>query len=148
MCSIEKYAKGFSLIRFFLNKILQTTKFKLFVWRDKFSITAQIFLKFATVKHNRNVQKMKNYFEKQLKNLLADEVENLASLWHIGTLAYLLAGWHVRTQKWEIGAFLASCYMSTQTTLSHIARDLANSFCSIGIRTHNHLVCKWTHSNI
>ena len=51
-CSIENKVKGFRLTRFFLNEILQMSKFKLFVSRDKFSRIAQIFLKFANGEHD------------------------------------------------------------------------------------------------
>ena len=40
------------LILHFLNEILQMSKVRLFVSRDKFSRIAQVFLKFANVKHN------------------------------------------------------------------------------------------------
>ena len=80
------------------------SKFKFFISRDKFSRIAQIFLKFANVKHDWKIRKLKNYFEKCLKNwyafwqvkfknryafgTLARQVEKLASLWHVyGTLA-------------------------------------------------------------
>ena len=43
---------GFRKIRLFLNETLQMSKFKFFVSQDKFSRTAQIFLKFANVKCN------------------------------------------------------------------------------------------------
>ena len=36
-CSVENDIKGFRLARFFLNEILQMSKFKFFVLRDKFS---------------------------------------------------------------------------------------------------------------
>ena len=52
VCSIENDVQGFRLIRFFLNGILQMSKFKFFVSRDKFSRIAQMFLKFANVQHN------------------------------------------------------------------------------------------------
>ena len=45
--SIENDVKGFKLIRFFFNEILQMSKFKLFVLQDNFSKIAQMFLKFA-----------------------------------------------------------------------------------------------------
>ena len=41
--------------------------FKFFISRDIFSRIAQIFLKFANVKHNSKIQKLENSFEK--KNL-------------------------------------------------------------------------------
>ena len=40
------------LILHFLNEILQMSKFRLFASRDTFSKIAQVFLKFANVKHN------------------------------------------------------------------------------------------------
>ena len=68
MCSIENEVKGFRLTRFFLNEILEMSKFEFFVSWDKFSRIAQIFLEFWNVKHNWKIQKLKNYFEKYLKN--------------------------------------------------------------------------------
>ena len=63
-CSIEKDAKVLGWQGFFLNEILQMTKSKFFVLRDKFSRIAQIFLKFANVEHNWKPQNLKNSFEK------------------------------------------------------------------------------------
>ena len=40
-----------------LNEILQISKFKFFVSQKKVSRIAQIFLKFANVKHNSKIQK-------------------------------------------------------------------------------------------
>ena len=40
--------------------------FKFFISRDIFSRIAQIFLKFANVKHNSKIQKLKNSFEKKI----------------------------------------------------------------------------------
>ena len=40
------------LILEFLNEILQMSKFRFFVSRDRFSRIAQVFFKFANVKHN------------------------------------------------------------------------------------------------
>ena len=47
MYPIENDVKGFRLIRFLLNEILQISKFKFSISRDKFSRIAQIYLKFA-----------------------------------------------------------------------------------------------------
>ena len=46
-------------------------KFKFFVLRGKFSRIAQIFMQFASGEHYRKIQKLKNSFEKQLKNRYA-----------------------------------------------------------------------------
>ena len=98
-CSTEK---GFRLISFYLNKILQMSKFKFFVSHDKFSRIAQIFLKFANVEHNWKIQKLKKNFCKIVERLVClfvGEVEKLARLWNIGTPIWLigtpLARWHV-----------------------------------------------------
>ena len=50
-CSIQVDVKGFRLIRFFLNEILEKSNYNFFASRDKLRI-AQIFLKFANVKEN------------------------------------------------------------------------------------------------
>ena len=89
--------------------------------RDNVSRIAQIFLKFADVKHNWKIQKFKNIFfgkvVSKLECLLDGEVKNFARLlarWHaslknwqaLGTLAYqveklahLLARWHVKMRS-------------------------------------------------
>ena len=89
--------------------------------RDNVSRIAQIFLKFADVKHNWKIQKLKNiFFGKvvgKLACLLDGDVKNFARLlasWHaslknwqaFGTLAYqveklahLLARWHVKMRS-------------------------------------------------
>ena len=64
MCSIENDVKDARLTRFSLNEILQMSKFKFFVSRDKFSRIAQLFLKFASGEHDLKIQKLKNSFEK------------------------------------------------------------------------------------
>ena len=65
--SIENNIKGFRATRFFLNDILQMSKFEFFVLQDRFSKPAQIFLKFANVEHNWKIQKLKNSFEKLVR---------------------------------------------------------------------------------
>ena len=70
----------------------------------------------------KNSQKLGTLF-----SLLARQFEK----WHVfGTLARLLAGWHVGTWKWNFGTLLAYWHVDTLTTLVHMARmarDLANS---------------------
>ena len=78
------------LILHFLNEILQMSKFRLFVSRDEFSKIAQVFLKFANVKHNWKIQRLKNwhaFWQAKLKN------------WH--ALSHLLARWHVKMRSWD-----------------------------------------------
>ena len=83
-----------SILHFF-NEILQLSKFKFFVSRDKFSSYPQIFLKFANVKHNWKIRKLnKILFWKIPKNWhvywdAAHQNEKLARLWYVY--------WHVVT---------------------------------------------------
>ena len=86
------------LILHFLNEILQMSKFRLFASRDTFSKIAQVFLKFANVKHNWKIQRLKNSSEKQLKNWHAFWQAKLKN-WH--ALSHLLARWDVKMRSWD-----------------------------------------------
>ena len=66
-------------------------------------------MKFANVKQNWEIEKLKNSFEK-LAHLLAGEVEKLAPLlarrharlknWHVGKRS-LHVYWHVKMKSWD-----------------------------------------------
>ena len=123
-CSIKKDVRGFRLIRFFLNEILQMSKFKFFVSQVKFSGIAQIFLIFANAEHN--------YFEKlfwkiveRLVRLLVGEVEKLTCPWHIGRPSCIIGTPLARSRVyWNV---VALWHMGTETTLARMALNLANS---------------------
>ena len=83
--------------------------FKLFVSRDKFSRTIQIFLKFANVMNNWKIQKLIFFLKNGRRSwkiskhfgTLVSQVEKLIHLWPVGTLQSLLVHWHVKMRSWH-----------------------------------------------
>ena len=72
-------------------------EFKFFISRDKFSRITQIFLKVTNVEYNWKIQKLKN------RRKIATPFGRRS--WKIGTpfgtLARLLAHWHVKIRSWH-----------------------------------------------
>ena len=116
MCLTENDVKDFRLIRFFINEILQMSKFKLFVSRDKFFRSAQIFLKFVNVTHNWKIQKLKTLL-KNSRPFCQVKLKNWHTFWHVGTPSWKigtpLARWHVGTPIWIIGTPLVRWSVGT-----------------------------------
>ena len=96
------------------------SKFKFFVSQDKFSIIAQIFLKFANVQHNWKIQNWKIILKNSWKigtpfDRQSWKIVSPLAYWHtkldnwytFGTLACLLARWHVKNETlarvWHFG---------------------------------------------
>ena len=111
---------GVRLTRFFFNEILQISKLKFFVLRDKFSKITQIFLKFANVEHHWKIQKLKNSLKNSWKicTSFGCQVEKLVSplaCWHpkfnngytFSTLARSLARWQIKIRSWHAFGTLA-----------------------------------------
>ena len=130
-------------IKFFLNEILQISKFKFFVSWEKFSRIAHTFLKFEDVKHTWQVLKLKNYFENSWKIVPVFGRRTWILGMPLGTWACKnnwitdthLARCYVEPfigtlpckKEKLVGTLLVGSHVGTQTTLAHMAHDLANS---------------------
>ena len=72
---------------------------------------AQIFLKFANVKHNWKIQRLKIFLNNSGKvGTLFGKVEKLARLWHVGTPSCKIgtsARWHITMSRWHAFGTLA-----------------------------------------